>query len=99
MEKILFLFFCTIFAVKLVFSQKIVKFNPFLHRYTLKNAISAPKIPQIRSVVYVSPDFYSIQSGFFCKKEREFEKATKIALKFRLGNLSDCNRLEGKSGY
>jgi hypothetical protein len=42
------------------------------------------------------PDLYYMQSGFFCKREWELEKATHIPLRFRLGSLADCNALEGK---
>ena len=42
------------------------------------------------------PDLYYLQSGFFCKREWELEKATHIPLRFRLGSLADCNALEGK---
>ncbi len=44
----------------------------------------------------IPPDIYYIQSGFFCKREWEIEKATHIPLRFRLGSLADCNALEGK---
>jgi hypothetical protein len=42
------------------------------------------------------PNLYFIQSGFFCKREWELEKATHIPFRFRLGSLADCNALEGK---
>jgi hypothetical protein len=42
-------------------------------------------------------DFYCRQLGFFCRKEWEFEKKTNIPLRFRLGSLSDCNFMEGKT--
>jgi hypothetical protein len=44
----------------------------------------------------IPSDIYYIQSGFFCKREWEIEKATHIPLRFRLGSLADCNALEGK---
>jgi hypothetical protein len=42
------------------------------------------------------PDLYYIQSGFFCKREWELEKAVHIPFRFRLGSLADCNAIEGK---
>lgn len=47
-----------------------------------------------RSVV--NADFYTRNFGFFCKKELQFEKATKIPLRFRLGSLQHNDYLEVK---
>jgi hypothetical protein len=44
----------------------------------------------------ISPSYYTQQFGFFCKKELQFEKKTKIPLKFRLGSVQQCDWLEGK---
>jgi len=44
----------------------------------------------------ISADFYTQNFGFFCKKELQFEKITKIPLRFRLGSVPYNNYLEGK---
>lgn len=45
---------------------------------------------------YLSPDFYTKEFGFFCRKELQFEKSIKIPLRLRLGSLNYCNYLENK---
>ena len=44
----------------------------------------------------ISNDYYTCNFGFFCKKELQFEKATKIPLRFRLGSLQYNDWLEQK---
>jgi hypothetical protein len=46
---------------------------------------------------YTQPaNLYYLQSGYFCKREWEIEKATHIPFRFRLGSLADCDTMEGK---
>ncbi len=44
----------------------------------------------------LNPGFYTQNFGFFCKKELQFEKITKIPFKFRLGSVQHCDWMEGK---
>jgi hypothetical protein len=44
----------------------------------------------------IAPSYYTQNFGFFCKKELQLEKITKIPFKFRLGSVQQCDWLEGK---
>lgn len=48
-------------------------------------------------VKILPPDHYVKGLGFFCKKELQLEKATKIPFRFRLGTLDYVNKMEGKT--
>jgi hypothetical protein len=44
----------------------------------------------------ISANFYTQNFGFFCKKELQVEKITKVPFKFRLGSVQQCDWMEGK---
>lgn len=45
----------------------------------------------------VSPDLYTRDFGFFCRKELQVEKLTKVKVRFRLGSVQQTDLLEGKT--
>lgn len=45
----------------------------------------------------VSPDLYTRNFGFFCRKELQVEKLTNVKVRFRLGSIQQSDFLEGKN--
>jgi hypothetical protein len=92
-----FLGFCMIFADNGLFCQ--LK-DSFSINYATKGVkILSPKFPffpKSDKKTLIPQNFYLNQPGFFCRQEIKFYKSTGMPLKFRLGSVSDCDRLEGK---
>ena len=67
------------------------------HRYFQPRlAINSNTFPVYPSPINASA-YYNACLGFFCKKELQIEKATKIPLRFRLGSLEYTDKVEGKT--
>ncbi len=68
-------------------------------QYTPKVVDSLKKndgIAKYNKPLTINSNYTTLGWGFFCKKEWQLEKATKIPFKFRLGSVEDCNKIEGK---
>ena len=72
------------------------KFNKTHTAAATINKHSAVVTPVSYSIL--SPNYYTQNFGFFCKKELQLEKVTKIPFKFRLGSVQQCDWMEGKTG-
>ncbi|RYG53011.1 MAG: hypothetical protein EOO01_05475 [Chitinophagaceae bacterium] len=57
-------------------------------------SFSGPISTQSKSTFFLNPN---IPTTFFCRKEWEFEKATSVSLRFRLGSLEYTDYLEQKT--
>ncbi len=65
------------------------KIVPFLGNVSSLN-------PGILNISVIPANHYNTTLGFFCKKELQLEKAIKIPLRLRLGNLEYTDKMEGK---
>jgi hypothetical protein len=96
------IFFCMIFAATGAFSQEAgVKGSGNLFQDTTNKALhgltggnKTGRLLLEKQVI--APNFYVQQLGFFCKQEIKMDRITRVPLRFRLGSVDDCDRLEGK---
>lgn len=64
-------------------------------KYFIQRNESRDSLKYVSYMLYHG-NYYSTNLGFFCKKELQIEKATKIPLRIRLGSLEYTDQLEGK---
>ena len=57
-----------------------------------KNIFLKPPLPKS-----LPGNFYAKQLPFFCSKELQVQKTVGIPVKFRLGSVEYCDKLEGKN--
>jgi VanZ family protein len=48
------------------------------------------------SVTLSTSNYYTSTLGFFCRKELQLEKAVRLPIRLRLGNLAYTDQMEGK---
>ena len=56
----------------------------------------ADSLPLHLPLLLIPPNYYSTHLGFFCKRELQVQKGTKIPLQFRLGSVEYNNYMEQK---
>ena len=102
-KKAKIILFCTAFVGSNVFSQQLKNPPIKIQQLSLSKRLtvqinSSLFLPQLfpTAIQVITPNYYTDRLGYFCKQEIKFEKSTRLPLRFRLGSIADCDRLEGK---
>lgn len=90
--------FCMIFVANSGAAQQNKLQSPTVKGFT-QTAFLASFPTRVQNVQnsMVEPRFYVNNLGFFCKQELKFRDATGLPVKFRLGSVQYCDRMEGKA--
>ncbi len=65
--------------------------------FIVQPGLSLIKQPLPALTGQLSGNSYAKQLPFFCKKELQVQKAVGFPIKFRVGSVEDCDKLEGKN--
>ena len=91
------LFFCMIIVAKNTNAQQnSLKYSPSKAFKNIKLSPNSGTASPYFNISAIPANFYAKNLSFFCRQEWKLEKATKIAFKFRLGSVEQCDWLEGK---
>jgi hypothetical protein len=77
----------------LVIKNKLTLSSPVFA--SIFSSAQLPVTPKAKSPVGPR-DYYQQSFGYFCKREWNWEKQTKVPVKFRLGSYQEAQRIEGK---
>ena len=89
--------FCMIFVANSGAAQQNMLQSPTVKGFTPgTSALTFPMYIKNVEKTIVDPRFYINNLGFFCKQELKFQAVTRVPIKFRLGSVQYCDRMEGK---
>ncbi|MBS1746318.1 MAG: hypothetical protein JST21_09140 [Bacteroidetes bacterium] len=73
-------------------SKSVRFFQPPIHYFFIQ-----PTTQSTFQITHLPGDFYAKQLPFFCDKELKIQKAVGFPVKFRIGSVEYCDKLEGKN--
>ena len=95
--KAFLLIFSTVFVINSLKAQTLFIKHSITRSFIQASLPGSVAIPYHKLSFYSIPgDFYSKNSGFFCRQEWKFRTKTGLPLKLRLGSVAYCDWMEGK---